>query len=173
MYSMTAYVDRDNIGTYVRDGSAVLVSPDNHPTRVLVSDYVAQLDNALLIVGGNDAITEDGGNSGVDGWVAAYCRVGGHNVTPPITQYHDDLRHSPERLPSDMGCEELAQAGAPQLLATNLLVGHMMSYVLYRYLTQPLRQAVDVVEVCVNSATGGICRYGIRERYLGTVFSVS
>lgn len=170
LYSVAMFVDRQNVGQLVRDESVVLVSPDNHPTRVLISDYVEALDNVLLIAGGNDAITTTGGQSGTQGWATVHCRVGGHTVTPPVTRYHEDLRRSEEKLPTEMSCVELAQAGQPQLLATNLFVGQVMGWLLHRYLTQPLHQAMEVVEVCINSATGDVGQYGIHERYLGTVF---
>jgi len=168
--SVGSFVDRDNVGKFVREGTAVLLSPDNHPTRALVSQHVKTLDNCLLIVGGNDSINEEGGTNGSQGWVAVHCRVKGVNVTPPITEYHADLLREDEKLPTEMSCVELAEAGEPQLLVTNLFVGQFMSQLLCRYLTQPLRQAVEVVEVAVDSTSGGVGQYGIRERYRGTLF---
>lgn len=173
LYSMCEFVNWSNVSRLVRDGSIVLLSPDNHPTRVILSDHMETLSNGLLIVGGNDAVVPDADQNGTKGWVAVHCRVNGVNVTAPVTVYHDDLRSSKEQLPSEMNCVELAQAGQPQLLATNLFVGQMMSALVHRYLTLPLRQAVEVVEVCVDSSTTDICSYGIRERHLNTLFSGS
>lgn len=171
LYSMCEFVSGVNVGKLVQDGSIILLSPDNHPTRVILSDHMETLSSGLLIVGGNDAVVPDAGQNGTKGWVAVHCRVDGTNVTPPVTAYHDDLRSSKELLPTEMNCVELAQAGQPQLLATNLFVGQMMSALLHRYLTLPLRQAIEVVEACVDSSTTDVGSYGIRERHLNTLFS--
>lgn len=170
LYSVGRFIDEGNISQLIPDRSVVLLSPDNHPTRALVSGHASRLETILLIMGGNDAITTDGGPDGTQGWAAVHCRINGRNITPPITQYHENVLQSEEKLPSAMSCVELAQTGQPQLLATNLFVGQAMGNLLYRYLTQPLRGAVNIVETCVNSATGEVCHYGIRERYLETLF---
>ena len=171
LYCVAEFIDDRNISRFVSEGSVVLLAPDNHRTRVLFSDYAETVQNLLLIIGGNDAIPESGGQDGAQGWAAVHCRVNGQKVTPPVTTYHQDLRKSGDKLPTEMSCEELAQAGQPQILATNLFVGQVMSQLLQRYLSQPLRQAVEIVEVGVNSRSGEYNPYGIRERHKGTLFS--
>ena len=171
LYSLCQYVEWSNVASLVPDGSIVLLSPDNHPTRVVLSDHMETLKNGLLIVGGNDAVDPETGQQGRTGWVAVHCRRDGQNVTPPVTAYHDDLRGSKEKLPTELDCVDLAKAGQPQVLATNLLVGQMMSVLLHRYLTMPLRQAAEVVEICVDSSSVEVGSYGIRERHLSTIFS--
>ena len=171
LYSLCQYVEWSNVASLVPDGSIVLLSPDNHPTRVVLSDHMETLKNGLLIVGGNDAVDPETGQQGRTWLVAVHCRRDGQNVTPPVTAYHDDLRGSKEKLPTELDCVDLAKAGQPQVLATNLLVGQMMSVLLHRYLTMPLRQAAEVVEICVDSSSVEVGSYGIRERHLSTIFS--
>ena len=169
--SVPVFIDSENVGKFVPDGAVVLLSPDNHPTRALLSRHLETLENGLLIAGGNDAINKEGGEDGSKGWAAVYCRVQGMNITPPLMEYHSDILEAKEKMPGEMSCGELAQAGEPQLLATNMFVGQMMAHYLYRYLTQPLHRAVGSVEAYVDSASGEVVHYGIGDRFSNTVFS--
>ncbi|MDZ4225806.1 MAG: hypothetical protein U1C49_03055 [Candidatus Andersenbacteria bacterium] len=146
IYAVGQFVDEHNIAQFIPEGTVVLLSPDNHPTRALFARHVSTLNNALLICGGNDGINKEGGEDGTQGWAAIYCRRAGMNVTAPLTTYHPEIAEASEKMPSVMSCMELAQAGQPQLLATNLHVGQIMAYLLHRYLTMPLGQALEVVE---------------------------
>jgi len=161
------FVSEENVAKIVKENSVVLCSPDNHPTRALLSRHVETLKNALLIVGGNGAIDEGGGH---EGWVAAYFRKGGKNYTPPITTYHEYILKSDERLPHELSCQELAIAGQPQVLATNLFVGQFMAWLTYRYLMTTADEAVEVVDVIMNSKTGAVRVIGIQDRWQGTDF---
>lgn len=162
------YLDPQNIGDFIADGSIVLLSPDNHATRRLVSSHVEQLQNVLLIAGGNDAIDRVADTDGNQGTVIVHCKLGGVDLTSPITVHHPEIREPTDRLPSTMGCIEQAQAGQPQILATNLAVGHAMYQMLHRYLVVLPEEAVEVVELWVNSREGTCVPYGIRERPLET-----
>lgn len=142
----------------------MLLSPDNHATRKVVSDRAEAADNILLICGGNDGINESRHEDGTEGFVAVHCKVNGTDVTPPLTRYHRQIAEPEDRLPTDQSCAELAQAGEPQVLATNLMVGWHMALMVHRYCTLPCNEAAAVPEVWVNSRTGAVLQYGIDER---------
>ena len=162
---LSRYVDQRNVAEIVVDDSIVLLSPDNHPTRKIVSDHAEILDNILLITGSNDAINEQRGLDGTDGQVIVHWRTDGQNRTAPMTWHHEEIARPDGRLPAELSCGEMAQV-YPQLLSTNLLVGHGMVQMLMRYVLISLRTAVAIVELGVNSREGTMVPYGIHERPL-------
>lgn len=164
--SLDQYVTPKNVAQIVLEGSIVLLSPDNQATRKLVSDHAETLDNLLLLSGENDGIRPEEGRLGFEGSVVVHWRVQGQNRTPPITRYHPEIREPDDRLPSELGCLELAQRGEPQLLATNLLVGHAMAQMVHRYVTLPPEDAVKVVELGMNVREGAMVPYSLEERVL-------
>lgn len=146
------FVTAGNVVELIPDQSVVLLAPDNHATRQLVSEHVETLDNILLISGGNDAIDEKTGKDGTEGAVLVHFKVDGKHLTPPITRYHPEIAHPTDGLPTEAGCSELALS-QPQLAATNFLVGQTMAELLYRYCCLPDAEATQVVERWVNSRT--------------------
>lgn len=157
------FVTRDNVAMLIPNQSVVLLAPDNHATRQLVSDYVETLADCLLISGGNDAIDEKTGQDGTEGAVLVHFRVNGQNLTPPITRHHTHIAQPADQLPNDTGCSELALS-QPQLAATNFLVGQTMAELLYRYCFLHDVEAAQIVERWVNSRTRQHVDYGLTER---------
>jgi hypothetical protein len=156
------YVGKDNVAEIVTDGSIVFLSPDNHATRKVVSDHAETLRDILLTTGSNDGIEE--GSGGTEGVVIVHWKRDGRDMTAPITKYHPEIAAPADpRLPTQVGCLELARS-VPQLLATNLLVGHAMVQMLMRYVLMSPEEAVQVVEFGVNTRDGSLVPYGIHER---------
>ncbi len=166
--ALSVYVTPENVHEVIPDGATVLLSPDNHPTRKLVSDHVKTLDECLLIVGANDGIDAVAGTDGTEGWVMVYWRKEGTDLTAPIDVFHPEIGAGSERGPWEAGCGELIQQGARQILQTNLLVGQWMVHMLIRYAQLPSEEAVSIGEVAVNSRTGSVVpkprRPGVRRR---------
>ncbi len=161
--SLPQIVTAENVAKYISEGSAVLLSPDNHATRKVVSDHACRLQNCLLICGGNSDINKETGSDGSEGTVLVHYRKEGRDLTPPITKYHCEIADPQDELPTEKSCLELA-AGQPQLLATNLLVGQIMSQMLLRYCLQDDGAASQVVEQWVNSTSGAVVTYSLGER---------
>lgn len=157
------FVTRENVAELILDPAVVLLAPDNHATRRIVSDYVETLDDCLLISGGNDAIDEKTGKDGTEGAVLVHFRVAGQNLTPPITRHHPEIAQPADQLPNEVGCSELVHS-QPQLAATNFLVGQNMAELLYRYCCLPDAEATEVVERWVNSRTRTQVDYELAER---------
>lgn len=155
------FVTADNVAEIIEEGSIVLLSPDNHATRKVVSDHIETLENALLITGANDAISEE--TDGTEGIVLVHYKREGKDLTPPITRHHPKIASPVDSLPTGAGCQELVHS-APQILRTNLMVGHYMAWLLEQYCTRPPEEATKIVELWINSGTGEVATYGIGER---------
>ena len=102
-----------------------MMGVDNHATRKLVSDRCEDLENVVLISGGNDF---------TDGNVQVHIRRDGQNITLPIANdFHPEIMYPEDRNPADAGCEELAQS-QPQLVIANNAIAATMLSVFYAYL---------------------------------------
>lgn len=118
------YATGDNVHALIAERDYVFLSVDNHATRHLVDGRCAALRDIVLISGGNDGITD--GSAGTYGNVQIVRRSGGRYLTGSLGRFHPEIREPQDELPSELGCVELAQAGAPQLLFTNLAVASAM-----------------------------------------------
>ena len=116
--------DRDVIKPREHDGAVVFLMPDNHRTRKIVSDHAETLRSAVVIAGGNDAVTDP--SHGYEGNILVHVRKDGRDHTAPITLYHPEIAVADDEAPTAASCEQM-QRGAPQLLATNVAVAaHML-----------------------------------------------
>ena len=116
------YVTAANVARLVAPGDTVFLMVDNHASRLLVSAHAATLNDVTLISGGNDLH---------DGNVQVYVRREGRDLTPSLSRYHPEIAAPRDRNPADLSCEELAAAGAPQLLFANLTVAALMLNAFY------------------------------------------
>lgn len=111
------FVTEENIFLFIDAGDVVFLGVDNHATRKLLSDHCQKLAEVVLISGGNEF---------TDGNVQVYIRKKGKDLTPPLTHLHPEIEKPRDRNPAEMSCEQLAQAGTPQLIFTNLAVAVQM-----------------------------------------------
>lgn len=111
------FVTEGNVFAYVREGDTVFACVDNHATRLLLSEHCRTLSHVTLISGGNDYS---------DGNVQVYLRRGGSDATPPLTHLHPEIASPEDRNPGLLSCEELAQAGSPQLIFANFTAASIM-----------------------------------------------
>jgi molybdopterin/thiamine biosynthesis adenylyltransferase len=122
------YVTENNVISLIRENDTVFLCVDNHSTRKLVSDRCSELDNVVLISGGNDF---------TDGNVIYYVRQNGEDITKSPTALHAKIANPTDRNPGDEdvnseGCEALAETN-PQLLFTNLAIASSMCNVYYAH----------------------------------------
>ncbi len=120
--SVSEYVTEANVGRLIGAGEVVFLMVDNHASRNLVSHHAATLPEITLISGGNDY---------KDGNVQIYVRQDDQDLTPSLTRYHPEIATPQDRNPATMSCEELMEAGAPQLLFANLMVASLMLNAFY------------------------------------------
>lgn len=115
------YITEDNIITTIREGDIVFLCVDNHATRKIVSERCAELDNVLLISGGNNY---------TDGDVIIYHRKNGKDMTPPLHKLPEIANHK-DKNPGEFtdaerqGCQQEARTN-PQLLFMNLDIASLM-----------------------------------------------
>jgi len=107
-----AYVDKDNVGKYITDGSIVIVGVDNNVSKHLIQEHCCTLANVILIVGGNETY---------DGDVSVYWRKDGIDLLPPIWHDQPQIKDPEDEHPKDAHCTD-EYVEDPQLFATNFTV---------------------------------------------------
>lgn len=123
------YLTEDNAITTIREGDIIFTCVDNHATRKLVSDRCCELDDVVLITGGNNY---------TDGDVLVFARKDGTDITPPITETAPDIKAAKDKNPGEftdeerMGCQREAVHN-PQLLFMNLDIASCMLNCYYAY----------------------------------------
>lgn len=130
--SIPEYIEEDNIDRLIKNGDTVFLCVDNHPTRKLVSDHIGQLDNCVLISGGNEGV-DPPKERGTYGNVQVYVRRDGTDLTASLSKYHPEIKNPKGKMPSEMDCQELAFS-MPQILFTNMAVASAMLNAYYALL---------------------------------------
>jgi hypothetical protein len=118
------YVTERNIHVLIQEHDLIFLCVDNHATRKLVNDRCRQLENIVLISGGNDGVED--GKDGTFGNVQLFVRSRGLDLTNHLTVFHPEIDRPADQTPAQQGCGELAATSAPQLLFTNLTVASAM-----------------------------------------------
>lgn len=124
----TDFITEDNVISLIRERDIVMLCVDNHATRKLISDRCEELNDVVLISGGNDY---------TDGNVMYYCRIDGKGGRP-ITEVQPSIANPEDKNPGTLtdeerqGCQEEARSN-PQLLFTNLTIAAMMLNVYYAH----------------------------------------
>lgn len=129
------YIGPDNIGTAVQNGDTVLICADNMAVRRLINDRAKQLDNVLVINGGNEEHTYS---------TQVFLRENGHNVTPSLDYYSPefDIDDGPDR--STLSCAEIAMLpGGEQTVVANNSAAAMMLQALARTDTSAYTESED------------------------------
>lgn len=140
------YVTPENVDAVVAEGDVVFLAVDNHATRRLVGGRVARLDRAVLVSGGNDGVDPARGERGTYGNVQVVRREAGAWRTSALTTFHPEIETATDKLPTELGCADLLERGAPQLLFTNLAVASAMLNAFYGL----LHDAAAYEEVCLD-----------------------
>jgi molybdopterin/thiamine biosynthesis adenylyltransferase len=125
------YVADYNVIQLIREGDIVLLCVDNHNTRKLISDRAEELNNVIVISGGNDL---------TDGNVLVNIRRDGKNVTLPLTSgFHPEIANPTDKHPDDVveaqGCQVVAVAEPQLLFMNNLIAANMLAF-LYNVLEE-------------------------------------
>jgi molybdopterin/thiamine biosynthesis adenylyltransferase len=142
------FVSPANVHRLVGERDVVFLAVDNHATRRCVSNRCRRLAEVLLISGGNDGLEDN--RSGTFGNVMVYLRKRSRDQTSPLSRFHPEIARPQDKRPDELSCEELARAGAPQLLFTNLAVAAAMLQPFYGWLSRSL----DYEELCLDIGKG-------------------
>ena len=149
------YLTEDNIIMNVREGDVVFSCVDNHTTRRLLAERCEELDNIVLISGGNDE---------VDGNIQIHVREDGANITPSILKYHPEIQEAEGDNPGDedverQGCEQQTEA-EPQLLFANQMAANLMNIAFRNWAEDRL----DYGEVYFNIDDVSMQKYSLEMR---------
>lgn len=132
--SFEAFIDEKNTEEVIKEGDIVFLCVDNHKTRMIVSNYCKELQDVILISGGNDY---------TDGNVQIYIRKGGTDLTPDLCAYHPEIANPDDKLPQEMSCEQLANSD-PQLYFANLGVATLMCWAFYNVVVREQYERSEV-----------------------------
>jgi hypothetical protein len=142
------YLGQGNREQVIGPGDCVLLCVDNHATRKLASQRMAELDDGLLISGGNEGVGP--GERGTYGNVQVWVRERGLDLAgAPLDQFHPEIAEPADKNPDELDCLELAAQGTPQLALTNLAVASAMLSALLRVVMLPPGETV-YDEVCLD-----------------------
>lgn len=123
--SKKQYIDENNVTTFIREKDIVFLCVDNHNTRKIVSDRCCELDNIVLISGGNDY---------TDGNVVIFRKVNGENLGRSLTELYPEIANPTDKHPTQIeektGCQEQVESN-PQLLFMNNTIAAIMCNVYY------------------------------------------
>lgn len=139
--SWDEFVNKDNIRRFIEDGDVVVMCVDNFKTRKLVSDHCRQLKNVALFSGGNDL---------TDGNSMIFIREKGVDITPPLDKFHKEIATPADKSPDELSCEELARAGTPQLVVTNMAAASSMLCDFYTWAIGKLDRQEVYFDVVLN-----------------------
>lgn len=119
------YITLANVEGYIRNDDIVFLCVDNHNSRKLISDRCEELDDVLLISGGNDYH---------DGNVQVFLRQEAVSLTHPLaSKYHPEIMYPKDKNPGlmkpkdKMHCLEDAKANPQLLFANNAIASAMCS----------------------------------------------
>ena len=132
--SYEAYINEANISDIIKDDTIVFLCVDNHKSRMIVSNYCKELENVILISGGNEL---------TDGNAHCYVRQDGKDLTPDLCAYHPEIANPDDKLPEEMSCEELSNSD-PQLYFTNLGVATLMCWLFYNVVVKKQYERSEV-----------------------------
>ena len=119
------FIGRDDLPEMMSEGDTVIICADNHSIRALVEERALQMQNVVVINGGNEMH---------DGNVQLWVREGGENKTPRLSYLHPEIRFESEEDRSAMSCQQAAQLpGGGQLILANQQSASWMLAALWRY----------------------------------------
>jgi hypothetical protein len=142
------YLSQNNCREIIQPGDTVILCVDNHATRKLASQRVAEFDDGLLISGGNEGVGP--GERGTYGNVQVWLREHGQDTAgAPLDLFHPEIAEPADKNPDELDCMELAAQGTPQLALTNLAVATAMLSALLRIVMLPPGETM-YDEVCLD-----------------------
>jgi molybdopterin/thiamine biosynthesis adenylyltransferase len=107
------YLSDDNIHG-IGEGSVVMIAADNFPVRARIEAHCKTLSQVAVINGGNEM---------TDGSLQLYVRLGGKDITPPLSQGHPELLEDDKRDPAALTCQQVAELPSGE----QTIIANMMS----------------------------------------------
>lgn len=137
--AVDSYITPETAPKLIRDGDVVLIAADNYRARADIEQRALELDNLVVINGGNEETTAT---------TQLFIRRNGRNLTPPLSYMHPEIL-TPGLTRQEESC--LVRAADPnnrQTIAANMLSAAWMLAALVHYeqtigLTNTLVQVAD------------------------------
>lgn len=137
------YVSKENIKHIIFENDIVFLCVDNHKSRCVVSNYCKNLNDIILISGGNDITV---------GNIQIFQKKGGDEITSDLCAYHPEIKEPRDKAPYEMSCEDM-QVSEPQLLFTNIMVATLMCCAFYNLLTEKINKQNPIGEAYFDICT--------------------
>ncbi|MBI4584940.1 MAG: ThiF family adenylyltransferase [Planctomycetes bacterium] len=144
------YVNVENASDLIQEHDVVFACFDRHSSRKVLSDRCAELENIILISGGNDGVEE--GWRGTYGNIQIFRRHVGAELNPPLTRFHPEIQKPADQVPVE-SCADLAGSSAPQILFANLAAACAMCCAFYRILSDEGKERI-FDEICFDIYEG-------------------
>lgn len=137
------YVTSDSIDYLIEDGDVVFLCVDNHKTRSLMSEFCEEMEDIVLISGGNEY---------TDGNIQVHVRRDDENLTLPIAnKFHPEIQEPADKSPHEMSCEELA-VSEPQLIFTNFYIAALMLNAFYSHMQNGVQYSEVYGDILTNNS---------------------
>ena len=116
--AIAEFLDDDGAKRRIQDGDVVLICADNYQVRARIEDRAMELDNILVINGGNERH---------DGSVQIFERYHGINTNPPLSWEHDEIRSASSPDPTELSClQRASMPGGEQTIVANMMSATLM-----------------------------------------------
>ena len=140
------------------ENSIIVAAVDNYPARNYIAGLFAGLENAALIMSGNEAYDEKALLSDLkkspSGSVLSCLRRKGKYLMPPVTAFHDEIAHPVGKNPADLSCEEIAKMdGGQQIIRDNFGSAYHLLAKLLQLLEGHEEEFIAQTEIYYNSIT--------------------
>lgn len=112
LFPVNDFLGKKNVEKLIRDGDIVLIAVDNYSVRALVEERGKNLDNIVVINGGNES---------TDGSCQLWIRREGKNVTPPMSHCHPEIAYKADNDRAAMSCQARSKLkGGEQTIIANM-----------------------------------------------------
>lgn len=119
------YLSENNIEKMIQNGDVVFICADNFTVRKRIEDRARELDNIVIINGGNEK---------EDGSVQLWVRENGEDITPRIGYLHPEIAIAKGADRAEMTCAQAAALpGGEQTLIANLTSATWMLTALWKF----------------------------------------
>jgi len=140
--SRNEFITSSSVEYLIQENDIVFMCVDNHKTRKNVSDFCGDLDNVVLISGGNEYS---------DGNIMVYIRKDGEDVSLPLTnKYHPEILDPQDKSPDEISCGEAVES-EPQLVFMNLMIAALMLNAFYAQLKGKLNYDEVYTDIITNN----------------------
>jgi molybdopterin/thiamine biosynthesis adenylyltransferase len=112
------YITPQNVDRLLPEDSLILLAVDNHASRKLVEDGIAEKQDCTLISGGNDLKT---------GSVHVVSVADGEYQGRTMQDLHPEIASPTDRNPHDIGCDEKFESQPQSLIMNNMIAAMMLN----------------------------------------------